>query len=336
MVGRPALHSGVVATAFKAPPHPMPTDARTFHTERLIAAAPARVYQAFAEAGQLAAWWGPDGFSNEFESFDFKPGGRWIFVMVGPDGARHANTNTFVDLQPDARIVIQHESAPRFLLRVKLAPAAGGTHLSWTQVFEDAAVAQVVAHIVEPANEQNLDRLSALLAHDAQADGARAGQLAAALIRNVEDVPLTRLLRDPHYDSRGASLAQGTAARKLGASFDVLAPGKRSCPYHLHHAQEEMFVVLEGCGTLRVAGEMLPLKAGDVVFIPPGPQYPHQILNTSDAPMKYLSISTQEAPELCEYPDSGKFMALGSRDTAQRFHAIGRRGSDLDYWDGEA
>ena len=95
--------------------------------------------------------------------------------------------------------------------------------------------------------------------------------LAAQLIRNVNEVPLERLLREPHYDSQGARLARGTAARKLGASFDILAPGKRGCPYHLHHAQEELFVILEGSGTLRVAGEQLPIKAGDVIFIPAGP-----------------------------------------------------------------
>ena len=114
----------------------------------------------------------------------------------------------------------------------------------------------------------------------------RAAELAAALIRNLDQVPLTRLLREPLYDSHGARLARGTAARKLGASFDILAPGKRGCPYHLHHAQEEMFVILDGSGTLRVAGERLPLKTGDVIFIPAGPDYPHQIINTSDAPLQ--------------------------------------------------
>lgn len=162
-----------------------------------------------------------------------------------------------------------------------------------------------------------------------------AARLAAALIRNVNDAELTRLLREPHYDSLGVRLGRGTAARKLGASFDVLAPGKRGCPYHLHHAQEEMFVVLEGHGSLRVAGEMLPLRTGDVVFIPPGPDYPHQIVNTSEAPLKYLSISTMETPEICEYPDSGKFMATGSRDSASPFDVVTRHGVDVDYWDGE-
>jgi len=163
----------------------------------------------------------------------------------------------------------------------------------------------------------------------------KAASLAAALIRNINDVPLTHMVREPHYDAYGARLARGTAARKLGASIDVLAPGKRGCPYHLHHAQEEMFIIVEGNGTLRVAEELLPLKAGDVVFIPAGPEYPHQILNTSEAPLKYMSISTMEVPEICEYPDSGKYLAEGSLDKREPFDLIGRKGPSLDYWDGE-
>ncbi len=55
---------------------------------------------------------------------------------------------------------------------------------------------------------------------------------------------------------------------------------------------------------------MIPIRAGDVIDIPPGPDYPHQIINTSNAPLKYLSISTKEYPEVCEYPDSGKYLAF--------------------------
>ena len=163
----------------------------------------------------------------------------------------------------------------------------------------------------------------------------RAAQLAATLIRNFNEVPLQRMVREPLYDAQGSRLARGTAAQKLGASFDILAPGKCGCPYHLHHAQEEMFVILEGTGTLRVAGEMLPLKSGDTIFIPAGPEYPHQIINTSDAPLRYLSISTMEVPEICEYPDSGKFMAEGSLKSTTPFEVIDRRTQSLDYWDGE-
>ena len=163
----------------------------------------------------------------------------------------------------------------------------------------------------------------------------RAAELAAKLIRNFNEVELEPLKRDPHYDSAGARLARGTAAQKLGASFDILQPGKRGCPYHLHHAQEEMFVILEGSGTLRVAGEMLPIKTGDVIFIPPGPDYPHQIINTSDKPLKYLSISTRESPEVCEYPDSGKYLASAVTEDGARFRAVQYANNSVDYYEGE-
>ena len=96
--------------------------------------------------------------------------------------------------------------------------------------------------------------------------------------------------------------------------------------------------MLEGAGTLRVAGEMLPIGVGDVIFVPPGPEYPHQIVNTSDAPLKYLSISTKDTPEVVEYPDSNKYLATaagtlnGERKLFGRMH---REQHDLDYWDGE-
>lgn len=159
--------------------------------------------------------------------------------------------------------------------------------------------------------------------------------LASRLIRNFNEVPLEAERRDPLYESQAARLGTGSAAQKLGASVDIVAPGKRSCPYHFHYAQEEMFVVIEGQGSLRVAGEMLPIKTGDVIFIPPGPEYPHQIINTSDAPLKYLSISTRETPEVCEYPDSGKYQAIVTLNGARAFKAVQRPEATLDYWVGE-
>ena len=167
---------------------------------------------------------------------------------------------------------------------------------------------------------------------------AKAEQLRAALMRNVDTAETVREQRAPLYDTVCARLGTGTAASKLGISVDTVAPGMRSCPYHFHYAQEEAFAILEGEGMLRVAGEMLALKAGDVIFIPPGPDYPHQIINTSAAPLKYLSISTKESPEVVEYPDSGKYlaMAVGTRDGQRAvFGRMHRETDDLDYWDGE-
>ena len=159
--------------------------------------------------------------------------------------------------------------------------------------------------------------------------------LRARLIRSFNDTPLDSFERAPLYASMGKQLSAGTAAKKLGLTVDTVPPGKQSCPYHLHHVHEEMFIVLEGSGTLRVAGQRLAIKAGDVIFIPPGPEYPHHILNTSDAPLKYLSLSTKEYPEVCEYPDSGKFMAWAWKDGVETLAELHKSGSTQDYWDGE-
>jgi uncharacterized cupin superfamily protein len=158
----------------------------------------------------------------------------------------------------------------------------------------------------------------------------KAADLRHKLIRNFLEVPRERFQREPTYDSRVGGVTEGTLARKLGCGVDTVAPGKQSCPYHFHHSQEEMFIVLEGAGTLRVAGELLTIKAGDVICIPCGPEFPHHIINTSDAELTYLSISTQDRPEICEYPDSGK-IAVFSKGPA----FIQRRDNTLDYWDGE-
>lgn len=133
----------------------------TFHTSRDIAAAPSAVFAAFKDADRLARWWGPEGFTNSFDVCEFKPGGPWKFTMHGPDGSSYPNESVFAEIETDRKVVIDHVCQPFFRLTVELQASTAGTLLTWTQVFADPAVAQAVRHIVEPANEQNLDRLAA-------------------------------------------------------------------------------------------------------------------------------------------------------------------------------
>jgi len=56
--------------------------------------------------------------------------------------------------------IMQHGSKPKYRLVITLAPAAGGTTVSWTQTFESEEIAKRIERIVVPANEENLDRLS--------------------------------------------------------------------------------------------------------------------------------------------------------------------------------
>lgn len=137
-------------------------DGSTFRTHRVLPYQPAAVFEAFARPELLSRWWGPAGFTNTFEVFEFEPGGRWKYVMHGPGGANYPNESVFLELHP-AKLVIQHVSRPRYVLTVTLAAHETGTALTWNQVFEDRAVAARIRHIVEPANEQNLDRLLSVL-----------------------------------------------------------------------------------------------------------------------------------------------------------------------------
>lgn len=140
------------------------SDDATFRTHRVIPYQPQLVFEAFARPELLARWWGPDGFTNTFELFEFKPGGRWKYVMHGPNGANFQNESVFLELHEPSRVVIQHVSKPRYVLTVTLAAHDAGTAITWNQEFEDSAVAARIRHIVEPANEQNLDRLVSVLA----------------------------------------------------------------------------------------------------------------------------------------------------------------------------
>ncbi len=135
----------------------------TFSTSRILPFPASAIYNAFADSEQLAAWWGPAGFTNHFERFEFTPGGRWHFVMQGPDGRLYPNQSIFAALEANRKIVIRHDCAPFFTLTVELTLLETETVLSWQQVFDDADIAEAVRHIVEPANEQNLDRLTAEL-----------------------------------------------------------------------------------------------------------------------------------------------------------------------------
>ena len=133
----------------------------TFKTSRAFAAPPGAVFAAFAAPERLAHWWGPDGFTNTFEVFEFVQGGAWRFTMHGPDGSNYLNESTFASIVPDREVVVNHVSVPHFTLTIRLEPVATGTVVTWEQEFESPEVAASIRHIVEPANEQNLSRWQA-------------------------------------------------------------------------------------------------------------------------------------------------------------------------------
>lgn len=136
----------------------------TFTASREIPASVEQVFAAISDPERLALWWGPAGFTNTFTVCEFRNGGRWSFVMHGPDGKNYSNESVFAEIQSPTKIVIQHVSEPKFRLTIGLAQSAAGTLVSWSQAFDNPEIASHIEHIVVPANEQNLDRLSAEVA----------------------------------------------------------------------------------------------------------------------------------------------------------------------------
>jgi len=133
---------------------------REFVHSRLIDAASERVFRAFAEPERLVRWWGPAGFSSTFETFEPRPGGKWIFVMHGPDGTDYPNESVFREVTPQ-RIVFDHISGHHFEMTITLTQQGAKTLVGWRQLFDTAAERERIAPYVIPANEQNLDRLEA-------------------------------------------------------------------------------------------------------------------------------------------------------------------------------
>ena len=133
----------------------------TFKTSREIPAPVQDVFAAFSDPERLARWWGPAGFTNTFNICEFTNGGRWSYLMHSPNGGNAKNESVFEQIEPRKKIVIDHNSEPKYRLTVDFAPSETGTLVSWSQEFENPDVASRIAKIVIPANEQNLDRLTA-------------------------------------------------------------------------------------------------------------------------------------------------------------------------------
>lgn len=136
---------------------------REIATTRILDASRDRVFRAWTDPEQLARWWGPKGFTNTFYEFDLRPGGAWRFVMHAPDGVDYQNHSVFVEVVAPERIVFNHISGPRFTVAAVFEDLGGRTRVTFRQLFESAAQRDKVAAFAVEANEQNLDRLEALL-----------------------------------------------------------------------------------------------------------------------------------------------------------------------------
>ena len=140
----------------------------------------------------------------------------------------------------------------------------------------------------------------------------------------------------PGFRLRDAGIAYRAGAERLGGSLYELEPGQATYSYHWHTANEEMLVVLRGTVTLRTPDGERPVGEGEVVAFPRGERGAHQMINDTDAPVRFIVFSEMRGPDVFFEPDTGKIGVRSEAPGSGRGIRLSFRESDaVDYWHGD-
>lgn len=131
---------------------------RVFNTPRET------MFKAWSDPLLLAQWWGPKGFTNTFNEFDFKVGGYWRFIMHGPTGGDYKNECVFLKITTPESIVWDRISQPLFQVSVRFDDMDGKTLVTFLMIFDSVAACEKIRKFAPAANEENFDRLEKQLA----------------------------------------------------------------------------------------------------------------------------------------------------------------------------
>ncbi|MEA9357358.1 SRPBCC family protein [Bacteriovorax sp. PP10] len=133
-------------------------------TSRILNAPREQVFEAWTNPTYLQEWWGPHGFKNTFNVFELWPGGEWDFIMHGPDGIDYRNKMVFIEIIKPEKIVVDHVSGPMFTAVVTFEEVSKEkTKYSFKMIFGSKEECDDMRIFVSEPNEQNIDRLEAIL-----------------------------------------------------------------------------------------------------------------------------------------------------------------------------
>ncbi|MTH14498.1 SRPBCC family protein [Flavobacterium sp. LC2016-01] len=118
------------------------------------------VFKAWSDPDHLKNWWGPKGFTNTFNKFDFCEGGKWEFIMHGPEVGNYANECEFIKIDRPNLIAWKRYSKPLFqILATFETVAENETKVVFKMLFETIEECQKLKPYVVDKNEENFDRL---------------------------------------------------------------------------------------------------------------------------------------------------------------------------------
>jgi uncharacterized cupin superfamily protein len=150
------------------------------------------------------------------------------------------------------------------------------------------------------------------------------GERPARIVRMSEVEPVTRAGATVARERRDVGRAGGSVT--TGMTLISVTPGMLAAPPHCHSAEEELFVVLDGEGTVLLGEEEHAVARGHVVARPPGTGVAHAF-RAGPAGLTLLAHGTREPNDIIYYPRSGKVLLRG-------VGVLGRI-EPLDFWDGE-
>ena len=156
-------------------------------------------------------------------------------------------------------------------------------------------------------------------------------------IVNVDDLELKWLRKGARFEVGLRDIDSLLGLDGIGVTLHVVPAGKTAWPYHRHHGNDELFLVLAGTGEYRVGERRLPIKAGDCIGAPAGGEA-HQIINSSADELRYIAFANHGRADVIEYPDSGRIavdIAHGNDKEPPSIFSTSGRLSPLGYWDGE-
>lgn len=110
-------------------------------------------------------------------------------------------------------------------------------------------------------------------------------------------------------------LGQAAGSQKLYVNIDQVPAHAFSTKYHSHSQQEEFFLILDGCGTLKFNGKECEVKKGDFIAKPGGQKIAHHFYNSGHEPLVILDVGTVEKEDTCYYPDDGVYLHKSNGET---------------------
>ena len=106
------------------------------------------------------------------------------------------------------------------------------------------------------------------------------------------------------------AVGRQAGSEELGVTVYELEPGARWADLHIHYANEELIIVLEGKPTLHTLDESRELEPGAVYACPRGRRGAHRLENGGREPARVVIVSTMQMPEVVEYPEQGRVFLM--------------------------